>query len=116
LINLQSNALKFTKSGGQVVITAKFVRSVKNEKQNGKLKHNKSGEENILINFVSSSDEEKRSNSSDSDERKFNEIHGIKDIGKKHLDRDKLVIKVQDTGVGIKRQDRLKLFKLFGKL
>lgn len=29
---------------------------------------------------------------------------------------DKLVISVQDTGVGIKNKDRIKLFKLFGKL
>jgi len=69
---LQSNALKFTKSGGQVVVTAKFVRSILNEKQNGKIKRSEYGDKNILINFVSSSDEENRSNSSDSDERKFN--------------------------------------------
>ena len=31
-------------------------------------------------------------------------------------DVDKLVISVQDTGIGIKNKDRIKLFKLFGKL
>lgn len=30
--------------------------------------------------------------------------------------KDKIVISVIDTGVGIKREDRLKLFKLFGKI
>jgi signal transduction histidine kinase len=34
----------------------------------------------------------------------------------RHATRDKLVIKVKDTGVGIKSKDRIKLFKLFGKL
>ena len=29
---------------------------------------------------------------------------------------DKLVISVQDSGIGIKNKDRIKLFKLFGKL
>ena len=29
---------------------------------------------------------------------------------------DKLVISVTDTGIGIKNKNRLKLFKLFGKL
>jgi signal transduction histidine kinase len=30
--------------------------------------------------------------------------------------RDKLIIEVQDTGLGIKKKERLKLFRLFGKL
>ena len=30
------------------------------------------------------------------------------------IGKDKLVIKVTDTGVGIKKKDRVKLFKLFG--
>jgi signal transduction histidine kinase len=32
------------------------------------------------------------------------------------MGRDKIVIKVVDTGIGIKKKDRLKLFKLFGTL
>jgi len=55
-------------------------------------------------------------NSSNSDTRKFEDEHGIKSIPLRHKTRDKLIIKVQDSGIGIKRQDQLKLFRLFGKL
>jgi hypothetical protein len=65
-------------------------------------KNNKSKSGEISINLLSSSSEN-RSGSSDSDMKKFEKVHGIKDIGNKHINRDKLVIKVQDTGVGIKR-------------
>jgi signal transduction histidine kinase len=50
------------------------------------------------------------------EEALFEKDHGIKSIPKRHPTRDKLVIKVQDSGIGIKRQDRIKLFRLFGKL
>ena len=52
----------------------------------------------------------------DSEEKAFEKEHGIKSIPKRHPTRDKLVIKVQDSGIGIKRNDRIKLFRLFGKL
>jgi signal transduction histidine kinase len=42
--------------------------------------------------------------------------HGIKEIEMRHSKRDKLIIKVKDSGIGIKNKDRIKLFKLFGKL
>ena len=32
------------------------------------------------------------------------------------MERDKIVISVIDTGIGIKKKDRIKLFKLFGIL
>jgi signal transduction histidine kinase len=51
-----------------------------------------------------------------SEERAFEREHGIKSIPKRHPTRDKLVVKVQDSGIGIKREDRIKLFRLFGKL
>lgn len=52
----------------------------------------------------------------DTEEEAFENEHGIKEIEKRHATRDKLVIKVKDSGVGIKPKDRIKLFKLFGKL
>lgn len=56
------------------------------------------------------------SGSMDSESKKFEEIHGMNKIMIPHPTVDKLVISVQDTGVGIKNKDRIKLFKLFGKL
>ena len=43
-------------------------------------------------------------------------MHGIKNILDPNEEHDKLVIQVKDTGIGIKNKDRIKLFKLFGKL
>ncbi len=40
----------------------------------------------------------------------------MEDIFKHEKDKDKLVISVIDTGIGIKNRDRIKLFKLFGTL
>ncbi len=51
-----------------------------------------------------------------SETRKFDELHGIKNIFDPDEYQDKLVILVKDTGIGIKNRDRIKLFKLFGKL
>ena len=38
------------------------------------------------------------------------------DIFRPMTDKDKIVISVIDTGVGINKEDRRKLFKLFGKV
>jgi signal transduction histidine kinase len=61
-------------------------------------------------------DSESGQSLANSEEKKFDKEHGIKTIPRRHATRDKLVIKVQDSGIGIKRQDRIKLFRLFGKL
>jgi K+-sensing histidine kinase KdpD len=58
-----------------------------------------------------SSDESRKSDAS-----KFEKQHRFEDIYAPHNARDKIVIKVVDTGKGIKKKDRLKLFKLFGTL
>jgi signal transduction histidine kinase len=74
----------------------------------------KSSERNLLVSH-SSTDGDQQS-SSNSDTRKFDAEHGIKQIPLRDIVRDKLIIKVQDNGIGIKRNDQLKLFRLFGKL
>ena len=56
------------------------------------------------------------SDSHNSDESKFEKQHRFEDIYSPVYKRDKIVIKVVDTGIGIKKKDRLKLFKLFGTL
>jgi signal transduction histidine kinase len=42
--------------------------------------------------------------------------HKLADIFKPEDEKDKVVISVIDNGLGIKKKDRLKMFKLFGKL
>ena len=51
-----------------------------------------------------------------SDDSIFLKEHNIDTLFKPERDRNKIVIEVMDTGVGIKKKDKLKLFKLFGCL
>ena len=48
--------------------------------------------------------------------KKFEKDHRIHTIFEPIEKRDKLVISVTDTGIGIKKHDIVKLFKLFGTL
>ena len=47
---------------------------------------------------------------------KFNEKHNFEAIFEPIQERDKLIIEVEDTGIGIKKCDIVKLFKLFSTL
>jgi signal transduction histidine kinase len=40
----------------------------------------------------------------------------FKRIFKQHPTRDKIAITVEDSGIGIKKKNRIKLFKLFGNV
>ena len=46
----------------------------------------------------------------------FNKLHDYRKILEPDSARDKLAICVTDTGIGIKKKDRINLFKLFGCL
>ena len=50
-----------------------------------------------------------------SEDREFDRLHKINKIYKPDPE-DKIVISVLDTGIGIKKKDQRKLFKLFGTL
>ena len=69
-----------------------------------------------------SSNEESRNqgeisgDSNKSDIRKFEKDHKFNIIFEPLRDRDKIVISVTDSGIGIKKRDIIKLFKLFGTL
>lgn len=54
--------------------------------------------------------------SNDSELHRFGMDHGIDQIYMPHHEHAKLVVTVYDTGIGIKKEDQLKLFKLFGTL
>jgi signal transduction histidine kinase len=54
--------------------------------------------------------------SDESDEKNFEQEHGVDIIYLPHHKQDKVIITVFDTGIGIKAKDKIKLFKLFGCL
>jgi hypothetical protein len=71
---------------------------------------------NLIGQGSNEEDESSRESSKDSDEAQFNKDHSIDSVFKSDPKRDKIVVEVTDTGIGIKKRDRVKLFKLFGCL
>jgi len=63
-----------------------------------------------------SSGEEDDSEVAGSEADKFEEEHDISQIYEPHKEKRQIVVSVIDTGIGIKRKDKIKLFKLFGCL
>jgi len=100
LINLQSNALKFTKDGGTIRIVTQLISPF-------------SGAKKYEDSFDQSSSE---SGDDDSSAEKFDNEHSMDEVFRPDPEKYKLVISVIDTGIGIKKEDRRKLFKLFGCL
>ena len=64
----------------------------------------------------SSSVESDEGESQSSEARRFEENHQIESIFEPAQGADKISVTVMDTGIGIKKNDRIKLFKLFGTL
>ena len=109
-MNLQSNALKFTKEGGAIKIVCTYVKpGKKNTVQNKYTGHDSYSSKSEK----SSSDSE---NSQNSENSQFNKEHKIDSLFDPDPIREKIVIQVLDSGIGIKKKDKVKLFKLFGCL
>lgn len=108
-MNLQSNALKFTKSGGQITIIVEYLLPSGSKKRRNLDFYER-------FSFIKSQSGNSSQSSEGSNDHKFNELHGIDQIYLPDQEHPKLVVTVHDTGIGIKRQDQLKLFKLFGTL
>ena len=90
-MNLQSNALKFTKSGGKIKIKAMLVKSKESlQQQNKKNKKLKTVDESFLTSKSSSAEK----GSIDSEVAKFDKEYGIKSFVKPLDKEDKLVISV----------------------
>ena len=109
LMNLQSNAIKFTKENGKITIICEYVRASKATSSHyRKLKNSNSY---YFESFSGESDGSRDNNDENdgSDDKK--KMEGIFKPDQTH---DKIIISVLDTGIGIKAEDKRKLFKLFG--
>lgn len=110
-MNLQSNALKFTKSGGSIRIIAQMIKGMEpNQKVGARTTLQRIYQDSFSSESSSGSDDLK------SEVSQFDKRHSIERIFEPEYGKDKLVISVIDTGIGIKKKDRIKLFKLFGCL
>ena len=132
LLGLQSNALKFTKPGGRILISCEFIkgvytktktsskrRTIKGIQVGGGVKGNLKDNNEIMSKFVNEF-EKVQTNESDassaSSDGEFEKDHNLATIREQDSKYDKIVISVVDTGIGIKKKDKKKLFKLFGCL
>ena len=96
-MNLQSNALKYTKEGGFINISVTFIpRDPRLMKE-------------IEESYFSSD--------SDHDYSELDRVYeGKMDNLYRGRDKDKLLISVLDSGVGISSKDQQSLFKMFGSI
>ena len=108
-MNLQSNALKFTRENGQIKIIAEYIPA------RGKPVWGSRKSQFFNLLSSESNDEEKNSDSESSDNA-FEDERDPQLIRNPDDEFDKVVFTVIDTGIGIKKKDKLKLFKLFGTL
>ena len=105
LVNLQSNALKFTKAGGSVVLRATFVPAKQEPGEQG---------QEFDLNVSSLVDEQVASQIGSENQRQTSDQS--LEAMLKQTTHPRIVVEVQDTGVGIKAEDQKKLFKMFTML
>ena len=84
-----------------VKIIAEFVPAINH--------NNKVKKKTYLMNILDE-DSETDSDELEEDERKFQNQYGKQKVFQADAMQDKLVICVQDTGIGIKRKEKYKLF------
>ena len=96
-MNLQSNALKFTRESGKIKIIAEYVRAIGKPSWGNK----KSQFYNAF-----ESEEKKDDGSSESSNFTLELERQPEEVAKPTNDFDKLVITVIDTGIGIKKKDK----------
>ena len=96
MLNYQSNALKFTNSGGKLLLLLQYIPG---REQNGFLEGFRQRSKDKVT------EEGMADLSSDEDDGYYDQA-----------EKDKLVLTVQDSGVGISKQDQAQLFQLFGCL
>lgn len=139
LINIQSNALKFTRDNGEVNIVCQYVRakqapkpklfktanqiSLVEDKEHNESADGDPDEQNLrndrgrlFLDWTDSINDLSIEQASNSEQLIFEEQFSLSQVFKPEEDRDKIVVSVIDSGIGMSVKDKIKLFKLFGTL
>lgn len=117
-LNLLSNAIKFTKHQGEIKVECEFIPGVKSMTQVNQYIQRRRAQKNQRDSYSSDTITSNGRRIKDSRES-CEEIDLKKELQymyRPEVNRDKLIVSVKDSGIGIKKTDQSKLFKLFGCL
>ena len=114
-MNLQSNALKFTKEGGYVKIICEFIAKTSSKSRNVNTEFRNDDDYYDSFDDSDDSKDSKGRNNDSKDKGNKKKQYNLDGVYDSHPEKDKIAVTVVDSGIGIKKDDLKKLFRLFGQ-